>query len=190
MVRILDSKEISYKRRKVATKKTTKKEDLKKVTGLEPKSDKKIIKKIVSKKTIKTAKKAISSTVRTKNKETGIGFMNIIAIAIVIAIIGLIALLAERNGTSITTTKSVQAVQTVSYDCNADQNALTLLKEKNEVKTQDSSYGIFVDSINNQSNNDDSFWIFYVNGQIANVGPDQYNCQTGDKIEWRFEKVF
>lgn len=171
---------------KKPTKKTiTKKEVLKK----EPKKViEKSAKKVIAKKTPVMAK-TVTSTVHTKEKtETNFSLMNAVAIIVVVAIIAFVAFLtSSKNDPS--SLQQVKSVASVTYDCNANQNALTLLKDANNVETQDSSYGVFVDSINSQANTNDSFWIFYVNGEMGAVAPDQYTCKDGDKIEWRFEKI-
>lgn len=83
---------------------------------------------------------------------------------------------------------SPTALKTISYDGQDGKNALELLKASNDVQTQDSSLGIFVSSINGTENTNDTFWMFYVNGQLAPTGADQYQTKNGDKIEWRYEK--
>lgn len=115
---------------------------------------------------------------------------NIIAIIILIGLIGLGGgYLAKHNQAKVSAPQSVAAVQTISYDCEEGQTALTVLKDDNEVKTQDSELGVFVDEINGVKNGDGSFWIYYVNGEMGQVGAEEYQCQAGDKIEWRFEKI-
>lgn len=167
--------------KKVVAKKEVLKKEPKKVVA-------KTVKKVVAKKA-PVAAKTVASTVKTKEKtETNFSLMNAVAIIVVVAIIAFVAFIisGKSNPTSI---KQVKSVASVNYDCNAGQNALTLLKDSNKVETQDSSYGVFVDSINAQANTNDSFWIFYVNGEMGAVAPDQYTCKNGDKIEWRFEKI-
>jgi len=148
----------------------------------------------------KTTKKTLK-TVRAKSPDIkerlnvdlttpSMGIGNIIAIVVVIALVGLTAsFLTKFNTAKNPVGPAVASVQTINYDCPEGQTALAVLKEENEVKTQESSLGLFVDAINNTSNTDNSFWIFYVNGQMGQVGADQYTCQNGDKIEWRFEKI-
>lgn len=169
-------------KKQTAKVKTTKKTIEKKTK----KPVKKVVKKTVTKKPVEKTK-TVTSTVRTKTTENRFGLMNIVAIVIVIAIIGFVAYLTSAKTTK--PTQQIKAVSTINYDCNANQNALALLKENNKIETQDSSYGTFVDSINSQATTSDSFWIFYVNGEMATVGPDQYTCKDGDKVEWRFEKI-
>jgi len=176
-------------------KKQVKKEPVKKAVNkktvkadsLDTARDKEKKVKTVAKKPTVVAKE-VTSTVRTKKTESEFSLMNIVAIVVVLAIIVFVAFLASTKSSNQVVTPS-KTVKTVNYDCNADQNALTILKDTNKVETQDSSYGVFVDSINGQANTNDSFWIFYTNGQMATVAPDQYTCKDGDKIEWRFEKI-
>lgn len=77
----------------------------------------------------------------------------------------------------------------VAYDGQDGKTALELLKEGRDVQTQDSSIGVFVTSIDGAANSEDTYWMFYVDDQLAPTGADQYQTQTGEKIEWRFEKL-
>lgn len=126
---------------------------------------------------------------KTIRQENNFGLINIIAIIAVIILIILAAIGTDslkRNKKN--APQEVASTQSISYDCEANKTALTVLQEKNDVKTQDSQFGVYVDSINGIQNDNENFWIPYVNGQMSNISPDQYNCQTGDKVEWRFEK--
>lgn len=78
----------------------------------------------------------------------------------------------------------------ISYSGEEGKNALELLKSKYKVETQNySGMGEFVKSINGITPGQDSFWSFYVNGQISQVGAGAYQTKSADKIEWRIEKV-
>lgn len=138
---------------------------------------------------------AKKKVIKTKQIETvaptsTISIGNIIAIIVVIALIGFGASYLSKFSTAQKPAiQTVSGVQSINYDCPAGQTALAVLKETNTVQAQDSSMGLFVDTINGTTNTDNSFWIFYVNGQMGQVGADQYTCQAGDKIEWRFEKI-
>lgn len=79
-------------------------------------------------------------------------------------------------------------VKTISYEGVDGKNALELLKASHTIQTQDSSLGVFVTTIDETENTSDTYWMFYVNGQLGSTGADQYITKTGDKIEWRFEK--
>src|SRR5690606_2087024 len=76
----------------------------------------------------------------------------------------------------------------VKYDGQEGKTALELLKENADVVTETASFGEFVDSINGVKGGDGGkYWIFYVNGEVAQVGAGEYKTKDGDKIEWRFE---
>lgn len=114
---------------------------------------------------------------------------NIIAIIILMVLVGLGAVYLAKYNAAKTPTPAVSSVQIISYDCEQGQIALAVLQDDNEVKTQDSELGVFVDEINGVKNGGGGFWIYYVNGQMGQVGAEDYQCQAGDKIEWRFEKI-
>jgi len=69
-----------------------------------------------------------------------------------------------------------------------NKNALELLKTKENVITKQSSLGEYVDEINGiKGGTDNKYWIFYVNGKMAEVGSDVYVTKSTDRIEWKFE---
>ena len=76
----------------------------------------------------------------------------------------------------------------LKYQGQSGKTALALLKAKADVKTKDSAYGPYVDSINGVAGGTDGkYWAFYVNGQLAQVGADAYTTQNGDNVEWKLE---
>lgn len=79
--------------------------------------------------------------------------------------------------------------KTISYDGQNGKNALDLLKASHEVESQDSSIGIFVTAIDGTKNEDNKYWMFYVDGKLAASGADQYQTKDGEKIEWRYESL-
>jgi len=46
--------------------------------------------------------------------------------------------------------------------------------------------GVFINSIDGIPNQDNKYWMFYVDDRLAPVGPDQYQTKDGEKIEWRY----
>ncbi len=126
---------------------------------------------------------------QTQERVMPIGIGNIVAIIILVAIVGLGGIYLSRYNAKRTPASNVAAAQSIAYDCNEGQTVLNILKEKADVKTQDSDYGVFVDEINGTTNNNGGFWIYYVNGEMGQVGADQYSCKADDKVEWRFEKL-
>ena len=158
--------------------------------SIKPKAKSKIVAKNVAKKATPVTKKIATKKVAVKKDPAEFGILNIIAIIAVIAVFAIAGFLINRyNQKAVPAPKTIQAAQAINYDCAEGQTALAILKDKADVKTVDSSFGAYVDSINNTSNSNGSFWIFYVNGNMAEVGPDQYNCKPNDKIEWRYEKI-
>jgi hypothetical protein len=87
----------------------------------------------------------------------------------------------------------VQEVPTtaVSYQGEAGKNAMEILKERHQVKTQNfSGVGEFVTSIDGvEADSKTNFWSFYVNGRQSPVGASQYETKPGDMIEWKLETV-
>lgn len=52
------------------------------------------------------------------------------------------------------------------------------------------SFGVFIESIAGIKNGDDGkYWQYYVNDKLGEVAADKKEVKSGDKVEWRFEKV-
>lgn len=54
------------------------------------------------------------------------------------------------------------------------------------LETKKYDFGTLVHSINNFNNSPTAAWIYFINGQSATQGADQYPVQPGDHIEWRY----
>jgi len=58
-----------------------------------------------------------------------------------------------------------------------------------EVKTKDYDFGTSVEGIgDNIGGTDGYYWLFYVNGAMAQVGVDVQKVEAGDKVEFKYEK--
>jgi len=63
----------------------------------------------------------------------------------------------------------------------ADQNQIQL-------EAQESSLGILIQAINGFTNGQDNkYWIYYINGQMAQEGVSTQKVKVDDKIEFKFE---
>jgi len=178
-------KKTTVKEKATVTKKVEKKKEVK----LE-KPVKKVVKKITKK-----ADRTVNAAVKVTMPTPKFGISNVVAIIVFVSILALAGFYSAKYAKPATTTNSnagatptVETQQTFDYDCPEGQTALAALKDKATVQAQDSSYGVLVDSINDKANTDDQFWMFYVNGELSQIAPDQYNCKPGDKVEWRYEK--
>lgn len=101
--------------------------------------------------------------------------------------------------TPATVTKEFQVTEKVDYDgkpatssavflVKEGKTALELLKGSHESIVKTYSFGSLVESIDGLANGTDKkYWIYYVNGQTAEVGADQYTLKAGDVVEWKFE---
>lgn len=86
-----------------------------------------------------------------------------------------------------TPTISQLAKDEFSYKGKTGKDALTLLKENARIE-QDAS-GLVV-SINGRKADPAKreYWAFYVNGNMAQVGPADYQTKDEDRVEWKIEK--
>lgn len=57
------------------------------------------------------------------------------------------------------------------------------------LKTKAYDIGILIEAIDGKENGqDESYWMYYVNGVLPMVASDKYQLKGGDKIEFKFEK--
>ncbi|SRR5258708_2635351 len=78
-----------------------------------------------------------------------------------------------------------KASNTFSYNGQNGKDALTLLKQQASIQ-QDHS-GLVV-GINRVKPTGHEYWAFYINGNLASVGPAKYQTKKSDKILWKIEK--
>jgi len=85
---------------------------------------------------------------------------------------------------------------TVNVDLSETQTAISALEYFADtyninLETTQYDFGVLVDSINGKENTEDFAWIYFVNGESASVGADQYKLNPGDTILWKYtEPVF
>jgi hypothetical protein len=85
-------------------------------------------------------------------------------------------------------------VKNFSTDFRQNITAFDLLKEAAEnmsfaIKTKTYDIGIFIQAVNGtEGGTDGKYWIYYVNGQMANIGADKNYLKPQDKVEFKFEK--
>lgn len=84
----------------------------------------------------------------------------------------------------------------ISYPGKDGVDALTLLKEKAEIETQDfgdklypAKRGELVTAINGVKGDDKNFWALYVNDKMTETGASELKTKTIDKIEWRYQPL-
>jgi hypothetical protein len=79
-----------------------------------------------------------------------------------------------------------QETTNFSYTGKKGIDALTLLKQQTTVGQEPSGLVSSIDGRKADSKKKE-FWAFYVNGQMANVGPADYVTKDTDNIEWKLE---
>jgi hypothetical protein len=86
------------------------------------------------------------------------------------------------NGSKPVTAEGIQAA--TAYDALVSMAA----KLKFLIKTKKYEFGIFVEQIGTYPNAKDKAWIYYVNGKSGTVAADKETLQSGDTVEWKYEK--
>ncbi|MFH1280414.1 MAG: DUF5667 domain-containing protein [Candidatus Beckwithbacteria bacterium] len=81
----------------------------------------------------------------------------------------------------------------VEFTDSESKTALELLNkgaEANDIEViiKEYDFGSLVTAIGDKENSVEKAWIYYVNGESATVGADQYELKDGDVIEWKYEK--
>jgi hypothetical protein len=72
--------------------------------------------------------------------------------------------------------------------------AFDLLKNKTDeakiaLKTKNYDIGVLVQAIGDKENGaGGKYWLYYVNGEMPNVGAEKKQINPGDKVEFKFEK--
>lgn len=56
------------------------------------------------------------------------------------------------------------------------------------LETKDYDFGVFVEAIGGQESTEEMAWIYFINGESADVGADAKMTEAGDYIEWRYIK--
>jgi hypothetical protein len=95
---------------------------------------------------------------------------------------------SELSQPQVSAAPSLPAQQaSITYNGKEGVDALALLKEQNTAEQNSSG---LVTIINGRKAEDSKreYWAFYVNGEMATVGPGEYVTKDTDRIEWRVEK--
>lgn len=116
---------------------------------------------------------------------------NLLALAVLLLIGGGVAVWsAEQNNQPTQVVQTETKKSEVSYQGVEDRTALSLLKDKYDVKTEAyAGVGEMVVSIDGVKPTDKQFWAFYVNGKTAQVGADTYVTEPSDTITWKLETI-
>ncbi len=94
----------------------------------------------------------------------------------------------EPSKTQVVTLSPQKNIASFSYKGQTGKDALSLLQLRAKGVEQNSS-GLVV-SINGRKADEKKheYWAFYLNGKMAQVGPEAYEAKNGDTIEWKIEK--
>lgn len=93
---------------------------------------------------------------------------------------------ANNIAKQISTVQQTQGPET-RYNCEKSKTAFDLLKKNHTLETKDTSFGKQVIGIDNVKPAENQYWAFYVDGKLAPVGADAYNCTGEEKVEWKLE---
>lgn len=94
---------------------------------------------------------------------------------------------ADKNPAVKSSAFSAKLTTYVTYQGEEGKTALELLKKHAKTETETSSLGDYVVSINGNDGGGTKYWLYYVNGQQANIGAGAYITKNNDNIEWKLE---
>lgn len=104
---------------------------------------------------------------------------------------------SEINASAEEKNKAAMIISGVKYEAAVKPGSsvyemMDLLKMENKINFSGKNYsglGFFIEEINGLKNKPaGENWLYYVNGQPAQVGVSYYVIKTGDMIEWKYEK--
>jgi len=58
-----------------------------------------------------------------------------------------------------------------------------------EISYETSGFGSFITTINGVEAGLEYFWAFYINGEMAMVGPESHDIEDGDEFEFRLTNI-
>lgn len=83
---------------------------------------------------------------------------------------------------------TVETTQLIIYNCEKGKSAFDILLEKfPNTKTEDSSLGKFVTSINGMKQGNGKYWLYSIDNKEATIGATQYFCQDQETINWNLK---
>lgn len=90
--------------------------------------------------------------------------------------------------------QTIEIKQEINYVYDQNQESTVYeymlnLKENNKINFTEKIYpgiGKFIEEINGIKNGEKS-WIYYVNGEKAQIGVSNYKLKMGDKLIWKYE---
>ncbi len=87
-----------------------------------------------------------------------------------------------------------EEVKVFNLEFKEGMTAFDALKQKTAEKglileTKSYDIGVFIENIGGVKNGENGkYWVYYVNGKLAEVASDKYQLKAGDKVEFKFEK--
>lgn len=85
-----------------------------------------------------------------------------------------------------------ESPQSFEFDIKEGDTAFDLLKETGlDVDYTEYDFGVFINAIEGIENDEEKSmnWMYYVNGEKAEIGAGEYIVEPDDNIEWKYEKV-
>ena len=124
--------------------------------------------------------------------------IGIIAVVAIVLIAGIFAIVKHTNNSDVT----LKTISISVYDkentniykerVDTDKQYLIEVLEENKdlnVVTQDSQYGKFITSIKGIEQGGDYYWMYYIDGEFAQVGVSNCEIEDGKTYDFKIENI-
>ncbi len=112
-----------------------------------------------------------------------------IASVIILILGGYVLLPAKYHFGYIAPVETNQQGSEITYKGIDNVSALKVLETKHTVETKMFGSDPYVTGIDGYTPDTKHFWSFYVNGQMASVGANQYITKSTDTITWKVDAI-
>jgi hypothetical protein len=112
----------------------------------------------------------------------------VIVVTVLVVIGYTITSVNKVNNTPLPNSSQLQTevnTESLTYQCLKGQTAFDLLKSNtSDLEFSQSSFGKLVTRINNKSQGNNKYWMYYVDEKEATISADAYYCQESEQIKW------
>lgn len=92
----------------------------------------------------------------------------------------------SEDQVAITVSANSENLSTEDVPFDEGDTLLEVMEENFDIETEDSEYGAFITAIDDYAQDDDQnlYWLFNVNDEMASVGASEYVLADDDQIDW------
>lgn len=99
-------------------------------------------------------------------------------------------LIIEPTQTPVTPTQAISKQKKYTFTVETDGvTAFDLLQSSTDVEYDQYDFGVFIKSIDGLAGNDEFFWAFLVNDEMAQEGADKIILNKGDVVTFEYREI-